>query len=216
MTELETIIKLHEKLIYKIATKFYPNPVEDLFQAGVIGLIKAYNNYVDNGTTKFTSYAYNYIFGEMYDLSNNLRSIKLNKKILKLYKQIEQTKYLLAQKLNYIPSTKEIASFLEIDENLISEVYTCTNNIMSIDSNEEEKRSIYETISNPQDNINTDHIDLKDSLNTLSQEEKDIINYRYFKDYTQSETAKILGISQVKVSRFEKKSLSKMYNYLSA
>lgn len=216
MTELETIIKLHEKLIYKIATKFYPNPVEDLFQAGVIGLIKAYNNYVDNGTTKFTSYAYNYIFGEMYDLSNNLRSIKLNKKILKLYKQIEQTKYLLAQKINYIPSTKEIASFLEIDENLISEVYTCTNNIMSIDSNEEEKRPIYETISNPQDNINTDHIDLKDSLNTLSQEEKDIINYRYFKDYTQSETAKILGISQVKVSRFEKKSLSKMYNYLSA
>lgn len=216
MTELETIIKLHEKLIYKIATKFYPNPIEDLFQAGVIGLIKAYNNYVDNGTTKFTSYAYNYIFGEMYDLSNNLRSIKLNKKILKLYKQIEQTKYLLAQKLNYIPSTKEIASFLEIDENLISEVYTCTNNIMSIDSNEEEKRPIYETISNPQDNINTDHIDLKDSLNTLSQEEKDIINYRYFKDYTQSETAKILGISQVKVSRFEKKSLSKMYNYLSA
>lgn len=216
MTELETIVKLHEKLIYKIATKFYPNPVEDLFQAGVIGLIKAYNNYVDNGTTKFTSYAYNYIFGEMYDLSNNLRSIKLNKKILKLYKQIEQTKYLLAQKLNYIPSTKEIASFLEIDENLISEVYTCTNNIMSIDSNEEEKRPIYETISNPQDNINTDHIDLKDSLNTLSQEEKDIINYRYFKDYTQSETAKILGISQVKVSRFEKKSLSKMYNYLSA
>lgn len=216
MTELETIIKLHEKLIYKIATKFYPNPVEDLFQAGVIGLIKAYNNYVDNGTTKFTSYAYNYIFGEMYDLSNNLHSIKLNKKILKLYKQIEQTKYLLAQKLNYIPSTKEIASFLEIDENLISEVYTCTNNIMSIDSNEEEKRPIYETISNPQDNINTDHIDLKDSLNTLSQEEKDIINYRYFKDYTQSETAKILGISQVKVSRFEKKSLSKMYNYLSA
>lgn len=216
MTELETIIKLHEKLIYKIATKFYPNPVEDLFQAGVIGLIKAYNNYVDNGTTKFTSYAYNYIFGEMYDLSNNLRSIKLNKKILKLYKQIEQTKYLLAQKLNYIPSTKEIASFLEIDENLISEVYTCTNNIMSIDSNEEEKRPIYETISNPQDNINTNHIDLKDSLNTLSQEEKDIINYRYFKDYTQSETAKILGISQVKVSRFEKKSLSKMYNYLSA
>jgi len=152
----------------------------------------------------------------MYDLSNNLRSIKLNKKILKLYKQIEQTKYLLAQKLNYIPSTKEIASFLEIDENLILEVYTCTNNIMSIDSNEEEKRPIYETISNPQDNINTDHIDLKDSLNTLSQEEKDIINYRYFKDYTQSETAKILGISQVKVSRFEKKSLSKMYNYLSA
>ena len=54
------------------------------------------------------------------------------------------------------------------------------------------------------------------SLNVLNQEEKQIINYRYFKDYTQSETAKILGLSQVKVSRYEKKSLNKMYNYLAS
>ena len=55
---------------------------------------------------------------------------------------------------------------------------------------------------------------LQDSIKTLTKEEQDIINYRYFKDLTQSETAKILGMSQVTVSRYEKKSLSKMYNYL--
>ncbi len=64
--ELETLIKLHEKLIYKIASNFYGAPKEDLYQAGIISIIKAYNNYVDNGTTKFTTYAYDYIFGEMY------------------------------------------------------------------------------------------------------------------------------------------------------
>lgn len=214
MADIETIIQLHEKLIYKIATRFHDAELEDLYQAGVIGVIKAYNNFKDDGTTKFTTYAYNYIFGEMYDYVNNLRAIKLNKNILRLYKKIEQTKYHLAQKLNHLPSISELAEFLGYDEATISQIYECTSSIMSLDT--ETERPIYETIANPKDDISTNMIDLKDSLNTLTPEEKDIINYRYFKDFTQSETAKILGMSQVKVSRYEKKSLSKMYNYLSA
>lgn len=216
MNELEKIIKLHEKLIFRIATRFYDIPKEDLYQAGVIGLIKAYNNFTDNGTTKFTTYAYNYIFGEMYELVNNHRSIKLNKNILKLYKKIEQTKYLMAQKLGYIPSPQEIATYLNIDEITIYQIYSITNSIMSLDSEEEKTTSIYETVTNPKDDINTNSIDLKDSMNTLTKEEQDIINYRYFQDFTQSETAEKLGLSQVTVSRYEKKSLSKMYNYLNS
>ena len=50
---------------------------------------------------------------------------------------------------------------------------------------------------------------------SVRNKEKQIINYRYYKDFTQSETARILGMSQVTVSRYEKKSLTKMYNYLS-
>ena len=174
MTNLETIIQLHEKLIYKIATRFHDAEIEDLYQAGVIGIIKAYNNFKADGTTKF----------------------------------------LLAQKLNHLPSIQELSSFLGYDEATIKQVYECTSSIMSLDN--ETERPIYETISNPKDDISTNIIDLKDSMNTLTKEEKDVINYRYFKDFTQSETAKILGMSQVKVSRYEKKSLSKMYNYLSA
>ena len=55
MTELEQIITLHEKLIYKIASKFHEVPREDLYQAGVIGIIKAYNNYNQQSETKFTT-----------------------------------------------------------------------------------------------------------------------------------------------------------------
>lgn len=213
MTELEQIITLHEKLIYKIATKFHEVSKEDLYQAGVIGIIKAYNNYNKQSDTKFTSYAYNYIFGEMYELANNTRTIRLNKNILKTYKKIEEAKQQLAQKLGYLPSTKEISTFLSIPEYIIHEIETCTNTIMSLDSNEE--RPIYETIPNEKETTSLDTIDLKDSLDTLTEEEKQIINYRYYKDFTQSETAKILGMSQVTVSRYEKKSLTKMYNYLS-
>lgn len=212
MTELDTIIELHRKLIYKIASKFHDIDKEDLFQSGIIGLIKAYNNYKPSETTKFTTYAYNYIFGEMYEFANNMRSIKLNKNILKLYKKIEQAKYLLAQKQGYYPSISELSLYLSIDESIISEIERATSTIMSLDV--ESERPIYETISSPKDSIDSVSIDLQDSLKTLTQEEQDIINYRYFKDFTQSETARILGMSQVTVSRYEKKSLSKMYNYL--
>lgn len=212
--EIEQIIALHEKLIYKLTTKFYDIPKEDLYQAGVIGLIKAYNNYHQDATSKFTTYAYPYIYGEMYELGNSLRSIKLNKDVLKLYKKIEQTKYLLAQKLERLPSSEELSLYLEIPEATIALIYQSTNTIMSLDL--EEERPLYEMISND-DAISKDNmIDVRDSLNVLNQEEKQIINYRYFKDYTQSETAKILGLSQVKVSRYEKKSLNKMYNYLAS
>lgn len=211
--ELEQLITTSEKLIYKIANNFYNVPKEDLYQAGVIGIIKAYKNYERTCNTKFSTYAYNYIYGEMYELSNTLRSIKLTKDILRTYKQIEKTKYLLAQSLNRIPSNQEIAEFLNIDILLIEQIINSTSNIMSLDD-DEKTRPVYETVSKetkvPQDQM----IDIKDSLETLDDCEKEIIKYRYFKDYTQSETAKILGISQVKVSRYEKKSLTKMYNYL--
>lgn len=209
--ELETIISINEKLIYKIAKRFYDVPKEDLYQAGVIGIIKAYNNYKQNENTKFTTYAYNYIYGEMYELANNVRSIKLSKDVLKLYKKIEQTKYRLAQSLNRVPDYKEIANFLNMDELLIEQIINSTNTIMSLD---DEENRVFESLSSESKVPISQVIDIKDSIDTLDDKEKEIIKYRYYKDYTQSETAKILGMSQVTVSRYEKKSLNKMYNYL--
>lgn len=211
MSELEQIIVLNEKLIYKIAARFNNVSKEDLYQAGVIGLIKAYNNYKQNSETKFTTYAYNYIFGEMYELSNSTRTIKLNKDILKTYKKIEQTKQLLLQKYNKEPSLEEISIFLNIPLKNIIDIYNATSTIMSLDSTE--IRNVYETIPCKEKESN---LDIKDSLEYLTEEEKNIIKLRYYNDLTQSETANMLGLSQVSVSRYEKKSLKKMYNYLAS
>lgn len=213
MTDVDKIIALHEKLILKMTTRFYDVPKEDLYQAGVIGVIKAYKNYQNDGKTKFTTYAFKYIYGEMYETANNYRAIKLNKDILKLYKKIEQAKALLTARNNRVPSFSELASYLDIQESVIAQIYNCTGNIMSLDN--EEQRPVYEAIPDKQNRIPSSYIlDIKDSLETLTPEEKEIIKCRYFKDFTQTETAKMLGISQVKVSRYEKKGLNKMYNYL--
>ena len=99
----EKVIKDNEKMIWKIAGHFYGHSKEDLYQAGVVGLLKALKNYKKNGVTKFSTYAHDYIFGEMYLLSCN-KNIKVSKDLLKLYKKVENARYVLAQKLNYIPS----------------------------------------------------------------------------------------------------------------
>ena len=68
---LEELVKSSTGLIWTVAKKFYGVDKNDLYQAGVLGVIKAYQNYVDDGKCKFSTYAYNYIFGEMYALANN-------------------------------------------------------------------------------------------------------------------------------------------------
>ena len=86
----ENIISKYEPLIYKIARKFYNVELCDLYQAGCIGLIKAYRNYNTSDGTNFINFAYMYIFGEMYDFVNSSKDIKLNKEYLKLIKKFQK------------------------------------------------------------------------------------------------------------------------------
>ena len=113
-----------------------------------------------------------------------------------------------------IPSNLELADYLEIDINVLEYALACAYQVMSLDEDKEEVRNLHETIS--QDNIisQDDKILLNDSFNSLNEVEKDIINSRYYEDLTQSEVADRLGISQVKVSRYEKKGLTKMRKYI--
>lgn len=208
---LDNLIKESEGLIYKIAGFFYGVEKEDLYQAGVLGIIKAYQNYHDNGNTKFSSYAYNYIYGEMYMLAHN-KALKVNKDILKLYHNIEKTRYALAQKYGRIPSNSEVASFLEMPEAEINDAIMAGRDIMSLDSGED--TTLYDSLKCDEKVTLDDQILLEESLEKLNDDEKKIIKARYFEDLTQSEVAKKLCMTQVMVSRYEKKSLDKMCAFL--
>lgn len=208
----EKVVKDNEKMIWKIASHFYGVDTEDLFQAGIVGLLKALQNYKNNGLTKFSTYAYDYIFGEMYLLANN-RGLKISKDILKLYKKIENARYVLAQKLNKIPSNIELAEFLGLHLDDINMAINSANIVMSLDSQDNDERSIYETIKAKDEDLDT-RILLNDSMEALTESEKNIIQSRYFEDLTQSEVARKLNMTQVMVSRYEKKGINKMREYL--
>ena len=203
------LIETHMGLIKKIANKFYNCSREDLIQVGVIGLLKAYQNYKDTKSAKFSTYAYPYIFGEMYQLVNSNKDIKVSKDMLKVYKVVEKTRYELAQRFGYVPSNEEVANFLEMDPYLVSEAVLCSQALISLDD-EASELNLHEVIADHHQ-VNADlKIDLDDSFKVLNHDEKKIIKARYFDDVTQSEVARKLNMTQVMVSRYEKKSLEKM------
>lgn len=212
MDELTNIILDNQGLIYQ-AMKYFKNYTnkEDLYQVGCIGFIKAYKNYKEDKGCKFTTYAFTYILGEMKKLVREDKSIKISNQISKLNLKIDKAYILLSQQLMRIPTIKEVASFLEIPEYLVSEAINSNLSIKSIDEpiNDEGKDTTLQDIIGYSDNID-DLIYLRNSISKLTDEEKEIINNRYMSDLTQSETSALMGISQVQVSRKEQKILQKL------
>ena len=192
----EEIINQNAGLIYDISKKFYGYPKEDLFQAGVLGLLKAYKQYDESFNAKFTSFAYKYIYGEMYLLVNN-RPLKINKDILKLYKLIEQTRLSLTQNSGIVPSYEDVDNFIKIDKEKIYEAVMAGQSIMSLDS--DENISLYDTIKSEEKVSIDDKILIDESMEMLSEDERNIIKSRYFEDLTQCEVARKLSMTQVMV-----------------
>lgn len=210
--EITNLIIENERLIYSIANYFKNyNSKDDLYQAGCLGLITAYKKYNPNMNCKFTTYAYPYILGEMRKLVREDKGLKVSREITKLNLKIEKAYILLSQKLMKEPSIEEIARFLEIPEFYVSEAILSLNKIKSIDEpvNEGGREFTLQDVIGKSENID-ELIMLKDLLQGLNSEEKSIIENRYMKDYTQNETSKLVGMSQVQVSRKEQKVLQKL------
>ncbi len=211
----ETIVQLNTGLIYDIMNKhFYGVDREDLFQQGALGVINAYNNYKKNGTTKFSTYAFPYIFGEMYKLAMQ-KQIKVSKDILTFYNKIENTRFMLAQKENRIVTNEEIAIYLNTSLREVNQaIQAGTIMISSLDKANEGERSIYETIPMEEAVSMDDKIALQEGIKQLDDVEKKIIIYRYFQEMTQSEVARKLKKTQVMISRYEKRSLQKIKEFM--
>jgi len=219
MDNLTDLVLENKNLIYKITTFFtgYSNK-EDLFQVGVIGLINAYKKYDSNFNTKFSTYAYPFIFGEINNYVKKDRGIKVSREISSLYSKIEKASMLLTQKMMREPSISEISEFLEIDERLVNEAMMAKYPTISVDSvisDEGKELTLLDVIPIDEMDINT-LVALREELSKLDIEEQQIINSRYMNDLTQSEVASNMGMSQVQVSRKEQKVLKKLRDSLVA
>ena len=149
----------------------------------------------------------------MYALANN-KEIKLNKDINRLLKMIEMGRTRLSQEIMRMPSNKELAAYLEMEEEKLEQVLSYANSFVSMDEVCDDERSMHEVLA-LEERVSVDEkLELKNSMDSLDSIEKDIIKSRYYEDLTQSETARKLGITQVMVSRYEKRSLTKMRDYM--
>ncbi|MBQ8193059.1 MAG: sigma-70 family RNA polymerase sigma factor [Bacilli bacterium] len=216
MNKYEEVVNSCSGLIYMIIKKYFKGyDVEDLYQVGVMGVIKAYNNYKKDKGAAFSTYAYKYIHGEIFLYVNSNKLLKTSKETYSLYKQINEAKNILNQKLMREATIYEIASFLEIDVNTIQMVNISMSNIDSLDKiiySDGKDVTLFDTLRDEKDYYDIDYILLNEELSKLPSPEKEVIYLRYFEDKTQSEVAKILGLSQVGVSRSESKTLKKIRN----
>ena len=218
MFDLEKFVKENENFIYSLTHyfKYYPNK-EDLYQAGMIGLMYAYKRYDSSLGVKFTTYAYPFVLGEMKKLVREDKSVKVSKDMHTLRGKIEKTIILLSQKLMKTPSMKELSEFLDIPEEVIGEALHSNDTVYSLDgvvSEDSKALTLADVVPDKRKMEIHDLIALREELSNLSTFEKDLIDKRYFENYTQSELANTFGMSQVQISRNEKKILQKMRGHI--
>jgi len=205
MDDITEVILQNQKMIYKIAHYFDNGQnMEDLFQVGCIGLMDAYDNYNPAYGTKFTTYAYVYIMGEIKKYIRENKNIKVSKEMIKLSLKIEEAKNFLTQEFMREPTINELSHFLELPEETVIAALINLDSI-SLDK-ENEAGNLYDIIPSKAVDY-SDLIMLKDEIDSLKEPDRTIIIKRYLKDLTQKEVAEELGINQVSVSRCENKAL---------
>ncbi|MBM7581352.1 RNA polymerase sporulation-specific sigma factor [Caldicoprobacter guelmensis] len=218
----EELVKRNIALVKSIVKRFLNRgyEYEDLFQIGVIGLIKAINNYDPKFNVQFSTYAVPMIMGEIKRFLRDDGPIKVSRSLKELASKVQAVKEQLESRMCREPTIHEVAREMGISpEELVhameanrmpSSIYDIIyedddNPILLIDKIHQDTNQMGKLI---------DRIMLKEMLAKLDRRERAIIVMRYFQDRTQSDIANELGISQVQVSRIEKKVLLKMREML--
>ena len=220
----ERLINGNLKLVLSILKKYNnrTDNLDDLFQIGCIGLIKAIDNFDLSHEVRFSTYAVPMIIGEIKRFLRDNNSIRIARSIKDISYKALKVKEELTNKNNKEPSIKEIAEILELSEYEVSNALDSMRETISMfdpiysdsgdtiylsDQLEDKKSNMY--------NID-DKIALKDAIKNLQDREKYIITERYMMGMTQIEIASELGISQAQISRIEKSGLENIKKNMSA
>lgn len=212
---LEELVKNNQRLIWSVVRRFYDRgyDFEDLFQIGAIGFIKAIKNFDISYETKLSTYAVPLIIGEIKRFIRDDGFIKVSRRIKELrYKvyEIENEN----EKHGRETDINELITKLAITKEELMEVLEFDVRIDSLDKSvsEEDDTLLGEKIAFPKNEFANvlNRIEIQKGFSILNSREKKVIYYRFYKDKKQGEIAKMLGVTQVQISRIEKKAIEKM------
>lgn len=195
-------------LVHSCANRFRGRGIEydDLFQAGCLGLVKASKSFDSEKGFAFSTYSVYVILGEIRKLFRDGGSVKISRTMKEKARNAINKKNELAVKLGREPSVSELAKEIGCDLSETAEIINSFSPVISIDS-EDYKKSAVQSYSDSPENEISDNIALFQVIDTLDENDRLLIEYRYFKGLSQTVTAEKLGITQVSVSRKEKKIL---------
>lgn len=203
-------------LVHSICKRFSGRGIEydDLYQAGCIGLIKATDTFDEKRGVCFSTYAVPVIMGEVRRLFRDGGAVKVSRSIKELGMKINREKQIMEQKLCREPTVSELAIELNVSAEDITEAMCAVQPTVSL--TKEEDGEIGETdlpTLSTEDEI-SDRLLINSALENLSKTEKQLVVYRYYNYFTQSKTAELMSMTQVQVSRAEKKILAKLREIL--
>lgn len=215
----EVLIEQNLGLVHHIVKRFLGRgyEAEDLFQIGVIGLIKSIDKFDTGYEVKFSTYAVPLITGEIKRFIRDDGMVKVSRTLKENNIKVKYARERLGSRQSREPTLEEIAGeaaltveevVLAMEANVqVESIYKSVyqndgNEIFMVDQLADEKQNEQETVLN--------HMVLNQLIDDLPQKEQKLILLRYYQDKTQTEVAKVLGISQVQVSRLEKKILLNM------
>ncbi|MBR4890986.1 MAG: SigB/SigF/SigG family RNA polymerase sigma factor [Clostridia bacterium] len=214
----ETLVKENMKLIFSVAHRFSGKgyETEELCQVGAIGILKAIDKFNVAFGVAFSTYAVPYILGEIKQFLRDNGPIKVSRDIKDLGAKISHVIEETEKTEGRCPGIVEIAKSLGVSPEEVAQAQEAMSPPKSFFAPIKDGTGILSDVlaDTKDENLIIDKLDLKSALLSLDKRERYIIVMRYFKDKSQSEIAKKLGISQVQVSRLEKKILNEFRSRL--
>lgn len=200
-------------LVHTCANRFRGRGIEydDLFQAGCMGLVKAYDAFDTERGVKFSTYAVPVILGEIKRLFRDGGSIKVSRSLKELSLKVTRTREKLTVSLGCEPTISQIAQELRISPAEAAEALSASILPLSLTAanDEEEGGQLDVAVPSEEEKI-VSRLSLSKILSKMEERDQKLIALRYFKNKTQTETARELQMTQVQVSRREKKLLLMM------
>jgi RNA polymerase sporulation-specific sigma factor len=212
----DLIIQKNMRLVWSVVQRFLNRGYEpdDLFQIGSIGLMKSIDKFDLSYDVRFSTYAVPMIIGEIQRFIRDDGTVKVSRSLKELGNKIRRARDELSKTMGKVPTVVEIANYLDItpeDVVLAQEAVRAPSSIHeTVYENDGDPITLLDQIADNTETKWFDKIVLKDAIRELDERERLIVYLRYYKDQTQSEVAERLGISQVQVSRLEKKILQQM------
>ncbi len=225
---LEQVLDLHGKILRHIVRRYAGTsgePYEDLLQVGYVGLVKAVNGYKLDSNARFSSYAYSMIDGELRHHFRDTGLVKRPRWARSLYSRVSDATNRLTEELCRPPVIDEIAEAVNVAPEGVLQLMKLFSdtNVSSLDEKTEERENgapdfsaikslQYETFSLPIE----DRILLEQSMDSLTELQKKVVYLFFYKDLSQTEIGRRLGLPQRKVSRIISTSLKSLKERLSA
>ncbi len=218
MTDRDAFIEDNLRLVHSCCHKFTGRGIEydDLYQAGCIGLIKATDNFDESRGLKFSTYAVPVILGEIRRLFRDGGTVKVGRTLKELSMKAVRERESLSKELGREPTISELAQRLNVSPEEAAEAVSAAMPVMSLTYEDENGPSEIELPTEPAaEERLSEMLALREVMDELDEQDKTIITLRYFKSKTQSQTAKVLGMTQVQVSRRERAILFELRKKLS-